>query len=740
MSIRSKISLLVNSIHKLLLSTFQYLCAKIVEGASWSKILLTILAFVAVVEILPRWSPPVYPFTTSGTIFVDSPEVYTRERLVNDRYDQDHWLRQKLNQLDESAFHIEERTALLLETNVALSSSKDEKSSEEPAQKGDLSRASGDLTFAQKVLVEAGIRADLRQRILENLLDDRHDLSGNSLYGFKFDTTVLLGSNTRRKAFVKIQLVANNISQLETESYPRDAALRRSATYEDFVEASLNPSHDLNAEFVDLAKLYDVWLKNIANRLNRYVSRAYGDQTEFCSGTDSSALEPEIAVEQALFSVLSISKNEVVAERELSKNLSASGFPAKAISLSSPWGELFSVETVRGIYPRCPSRPVFFVLPIEESYFFFQDEVPEWARQANFAPVFKVDNSDFWASKLPSVGESDIFDLKLSTAYPEDFFKKHIERVMDSTSLLKDTNLRRNCRPGVQTDQCVGENVYYSGNIRSGVLNLIFKLAKQDSYSYAIFPKLDASGALSSQSLGATVEPPSQGVLARFGVGFERQGSYTKSNVVGFSDSAASKNGSIDFGWIIDPVRSIGQVQSAQMALISVPASADEVEFTVTKGWLGRNAEIAEVSDEYKISVALPPDFEAFETIIFDRNDDVRRQPVIFDEFMDENEQQTILIACEANRILIPGRRLWRSAEVTLGAYQADKIVVMPNMEGIIAIFDDLRSLQSDVITDGKRSTSEQLKLRVWTSEGVAESSRIFTVRNAGSDQKQCRN
>ena len=209
---------------------------------------------------------------------------------------------------------------------------------------------------------------------------------------------------------------------------------------------------------------------------------------------------------------------------------------------------------------------------------------------------------------------------------------------------------------------------------------------------------------------------------------------------MGISDSATTENGSIEYGWIIDPSASNGQVQSAQMALISVPASADEVEFTVTKGWLDRNAEISEISDEYRISVALPPDFEAFETIIFDRNDDVRRQPVIFDEFMGQNEQQRTLIACKENRVLIPGRRLWRSAEVTLGAYQADKIVVMPNMEGIVAIFDDLPPLSSGVVADGETTTFEQLKLRVWTSEGVAESSRVFNVKGLNSDQERCDN
>ena len=37
--------------------------------------------------------------TSYGKIFVDSPEIYTRERLVNDRFRQDAWLRGVLSRM-----------------------------------------------------------------------------------------------------------------------------------------------------------------------------------------------------------------------------------------------------------------------------------------------------------------------------------------------------------------------------------------------------------------------------------------------------------------------------------------------------------------------------------------------------------------------------------------------------------------------------------------------------------------
>ena len=47
--------------------------------------------------------------------------------------------------------------------------------------------------FDQDFLIRSGIRDAIRQLILENLLDDRHDLTGNSVYGLKFDISVIPG-------------------------------------------------------------------------------------------------------------------------------------------------------------------------------------------------------------------------------------------------------------------------------------------------------------------------------------------------------------------------------------------------------------------------------------------------------------------------------------------------------------------------------------------------------------------
>jgi len=50
-------------------------------------------------------------------------------------------------------------------------------------------------------------REQIRSLMIENQLDDRHDLRGNSLYRLRFDATVLPGGNTRASAKVTISVL-----------------------------------------------------------------------------------------------------------------------------------------------------------------------------------------------------------------------------------------------------------------------------------------------------------------------------------------------------------------------------------------------------------------------------------------------------------------------------------------------------------------------------------------------------
>jgi len=201
--------------------------------------------------------------TDDGAIIVSSPQVYTRERLVNDRYDQAHWLATQMHDLDASGDLltgevVEEKSysanagvtipssavygaiLKLLGANASngnqsdTATSKDvgaavpQKSSDtevpkqnavspEPSPVTPSDRGDRHLPFDLQFLIRNSIRDSIRELALENALDDRHDLRGNSIYGLKFDTTVIPRSG-RDTAIVDVSLGLGDLSNLSDNS------------------------------------------------------------------------------------------------------------------------------------------------------------------------------------------------------------------------------------------------------------------------------------------------------------------------------------------------------------------------------------------------------------------------------------------------------------------------------------------------------------------------------------------
>jgi hypothetical protein len=146
------------------------------------------------------------------------------------------------------------------------------------------------------------------------------------------------------------------------------------------------------------------------------------------------------------------------------------------------------------------------------------------------------------------------------------------------------------------------------------------------------------------------------------------------------------------------------------------------------------------VSGERQVTARLPPDFETVDTVIAERRS--RPGPKIFEQHV---RNPFVLRACQKNELVIPGARLWRSAMVTVGGQPADRIIVLPNMQGIHATFDPLELPSSfSLLKDGKLSEEHlarwlrtvpedddalpqpaldekvvSTELKVWTSEGV---------------------
>jgi hypothetical protein len=174
---------------------------------------LGLLVFVAGLNIWPMLGIGTRTF---GTIYVDSPQVYTRERLVNDRFRQEAWLVLQLNRTDElmddGRFDgVEGRRISNVTRLLNAAASLDEKQNSEDVLSTVKEATRKDLPSISAAPIEAfhdaqTYREVVRTELMSTQLDDRHDIEGNTLYRLDFDAAIAPGNNTTAAAVVQVTL------------------------------------------------------------------------------------------------------------------------------------------------------------------------------------------------------------------------------------------------------------------------------------------------------------------------------------------------------------------------------------------------------------------------------------------------------------------------------------------------------------------------------------------------------
>jgi hypothetical protein len=187
------------------------------------------------------------------------------------------------------------------------------------------------------------------------------------------------------------------------------------------------------------------------------------------------------------------------------------------------------------------------------------------------------------------------------------------------------------------------------------------------------------------------------------------------------------------FGWLITPPRSSDSkvdkyrfqpLQKSLSALVSVPAWWREIDVKVKTGWMDSSGAIeyqacGEEQQQsppkplggcYSYTIALPIDMQLLDELVVRSQN---RSPTIDGLDIPQNVNLT---RCQYASIEIPGNRLWRSSVVTLGGQEASRIVVLPNMRGILAIFDEVKVAERNPA------------LTVWTSVGSAKYPGLINV------------
>ena len=240
-------------------------------------------------------------------------------------------------------------------------------------------------------------------------------------------------------------------------------------------------------------------------------------------------------------------------------------------------------------------------------------------------------------------------------------------------------------------------------------------------------------------------------------------------SIVGFGSSksvAASGQDepSVEFGWIVwprtrldgsgGPVQEQIPMQRSLSALVSIPAWWEHVHIGGNYAWLDENGDVLQetakpaaaqeqagaeapsdgVGNAFEYDIALPFDIATLDPVLFGRGR--LADPKMFDWGMGDIS----LRMCEPASVIIPGQRLWRSAVVTIGSQSADEIIVLPNMEGIIARFRAIEfpngagewqaGNDANALSDADRRLGANIPvvLTVWTSEGSVSYNRPVTL------------
>ena len=194
-----------------------------------------------------RNSAPISERRQDGMILVDSPEVYSRERLLNDRLRQHRWLDQRLKDSDQIKFRSQATVERGVETKSGATAELTNKSTAEsvaPPKKGGkpiakeagtsvpsdtrvtngANSANSDTPGGSpidKFREHLAYREEIRAELLETQLDDRHDIKGNTLYRLKFDSTILPEKGNGDWAFIEVKLSKADSEYDMVETYDR---------------------------------------------------------------------------------------------------------------------------------------------------------------------------------------------------------------------------------------------------------------------------------------------------------------------------------------------------------------------------------------------------------------------------------------------------------------------------------------------------------------------------------------
>ena len=743
-------------------------------------------------------------------IQVASPQVYTRERLINQRLEDEKWLRLQLTSLDAAAnlaaATISRRRDAVLRGAVAAPGEAAPGAPAPAARAEEAASGVGDLDFETTFLVRSALREVIQHRILENQLDDRHDLDGNALYILKFDIAVGAPPHAGGRGLIEMRLQRPSM-QLAAGTDPGASTPQVAWDSSDglFVEIIESPG-----AFTLWARLLDRWRDGLEARINEAIVRLHGalldddwppaehkDFAQFLGRrtaalgpsranapplnpagdlTQASILEspdpivgsylPHYLIVRAASEVLGLRENDITLDNlidgesgqalpfasrpfliePLADILTASYLPNPSARVP-PYVKLTTrLDSIAIVPGRCTLDPA--VMAARKYNPWVPLEMPAPAPPAtvyvSLDPLTAQLVSTRLNPQIPYIRQMYEAGKKQRSVRPS-----ALRAIPFDMGALHGAGATATATPR-ETCASVEETT-----LRSGLVNFVRRIQATDGYSYAVMPRQSVRAALeqsaSSTSIGLGGAVPSLKLDGEIGWGEKRSGSQRRTGITSFSRGSPGDRSSEfpTFGWIIDPkadeLYRAGQapdpIHASVIAIVSVPSWWTSLSISGTTGWLEGRAvasvqspspQSAAPSDQlggrivrqrdFSWSVPLPNALESIDSVLVGSR---RRKPTIIDRDL----RETTIHACRRAEIIIPGHRLWRGSRVFLGGQEASEISVLPDMSGLRAVFAEVSPPHVQARIDDKGSLRPaEVSLRVWTSEGVAESRRRIDV------------
>lgn len=708
----------------------------------------------------------------TGIILVGSPEVSTRERLVNDRLTQDGWLRKQLEASDgvsfddfqglldermltalsvnasinanpndlaihnaESASRLQSvgqtselsaldhqiavlekqnRIAQLRQTGTQAASNTADDAADDAADTGGTgnagtgqsvttpsrpSVAAKDLseelldrlasetraklpdptaiatTKAKSSPIEAlrdrlAYREEIRNEILENQLDDRHDLAGNTLYRLNLDATMIPSAGNSAWGIVDV-VVEND------ENHQRAADL-----YAEWVPSfQRHFEREINAQFVRTLRCLGDLSASVPSAAK--CGLGTGEMEELLAFGSGTTGRYSTRIEDSPARARSYEQQVQMDLRALLRAIAGPDASRQRQEL-----ELLIAKKVRSDYFDYSRLGAYLSPPA------IGDE--------NCTRVARPGRVVTWCNTGP-----DLRTPQPGSPHYNCVIGNHVK---DATRDLRE--IRFQCAVGAAW------HVYaYSATPKDSVQRISRVAAARNTLEFA--------AAISALTGAASIDAATAFIRDNQRL---MQTILREPLVVGYTEAGRDDGtapGKAQFGWLIGPRFGLDQkpfrreqvnmdhrpIQNSLAAAISIPGWSNRAKVTVRTCWKskrsiqGNSASRCggkDVLDERPYFVELPGRIDAIHNLLVRRADPM---PLGWESY----EVVTGLPAA----LLIKGSNLWRSTEVTLGAQTADEIRVLPDMTGIIARFDAVKETAS---LDG--AAPRTVEVNIWTSGG----------------------